>query len=66
MSRGHEFVEAEGIRYAIRLPANSILQSKIGYLLKRLAWLGDRRTRCAATTPASAIRRRVGRNPGGW
>src|SRR6202040_1565429 len=31
----YEFLEAEGIGYAIRLPANSILQSKIGYLLKR-------------------------------
>jgi hypothetical protein len=31
----YEFLEAEGMAYAIRLPANSILQSKIGYLLKR-------------------------------
>jgi Transposase DDE domain group 1 len=31
----YEFLEAEGMVYAIRLPANSILQSKIGYLLKR-------------------------------
>jgi hypothetical protein len=31
----YEFLEAEGMSYAIRLPANSILQSKIGYLLKR-------------------------------
>jgi hypothetical protein len=31
----YEFLEAEGMGYAIRLPANSILQSKIGYLLKR-------------------------------
>jgi hypothetical protein len=31
----YEFLEAEGLGYAIRLPANSILQSKIGYLLKR-------------------------------
>jgi len=30
----YEFLEAEGMGYAIRLPANSILQSKIGYLLK--------------------------------
>ena len=27
---------------------------------------GDRRTRCAVTTPASAIRRRAGRSRGGW
>jgi hypothetical protein len=31
----YEFLEAAGMGYAIRLPANSILQSKIGYLLKR-------------------------------
>src|SRR5262252_7735729 len=31
----YKFLEAEGIGYAIRLPANSILQSKIGFLLKR-------------------------------
>jgi hypothetical protein len=30
-----EFLEAEGIGYAIRLPANSVLQRRIGYLLKR-------------------------------
>ena len=31
----YDFLEAEGIGYTIRLPANSILQSRIGYLLKR-------------------------------
>ena len=31
----YEFLEAEGIGYTIRLPANSVLQDKIGYLLKR-------------------------------
>ncbi len=31
----YEFVEAERIKYAIRLPANRILQDRIGYLLKR-------------------------------
>src|SRR5512133_1705761 len=31
----YDFLEAEGMGYAIRLPANSILQSKIRYLLKR-------------------------------
>src|SRR5215469_646318 len=31
----YEFLETEGMGYAIRLPANSILQSKIGFLLKR-------------------------------
>ena len=31
----YEFLEAEDYKYAIRLPANHILQDKIGYLLKR-------------------------------
>ena len=31
----YEFLEAEGYKYAIRLPANRILQDRIGYLLKR-------------------------------
>ena len=32
----YEFLETEGIKYyAIRLPANSVLQDSIGYLLKR-------------------------------
>jgi len=31
----YESLEAEGIGYTIRLPANSVLQSRIGHLLKR-------------------------------
>jgi hypothetical protein len=31
----YEFLEAEGFKYAIRLPANQVLQESIGYLLKR-------------------------------
>ena len=31
----YEFLEAERIKYAIRLPANRVLQERIGYLLKR-------------------------------
>jgi Transposase DDE domain group 1 len=31
----YEFLETEGIGYAIRLPANRVLQDRIGYLLKR-------------------------------
>jgi Transposase DDE domain group 1 len=31
----YEFLEAEGMGYEIRLPANRVLQDKIGYLLKR-------------------------------
>ena len=33
----YEFLEAEGMGYAIRLPANRVLQDKIGYLPKRPA-----------------------------
>src|ERR1700737_2167606 len=31
----YEFLEAEGIKYAIRLPANRVLQGRIGHLLTR-------------------------------
>ena len=31
----YEFLEGEGIGYVIRLPANPVLQERIGYLLKR-------------------------------
>ncbi len=31
----HEFLEAEGYKYTIRLPANAVLQERIGWLLKR-------------------------------
>jgi hypothetical protein len=31
----YEYLEAEGIGYAIRLPANRVLQERIGYLLRR-------------------------------
>jgi hypothetical protein len=31
----YEFLEAEGMGYAIRLPTNRVLQERIGYLLKR-------------------------------
>jgi Transposase DDE domain group 1 len=31
----YEFLEAEGFKYAVRLPANQILQERIAYLLKR-------------------------------
>ncbi len=31
----YEFLEAEGYAYAIRLPANSVLQAQIAHLLTR-------------------------------
>ena len=35
MPEVYEYLETERIKYAIRLPANQVLQSRIGYLLKR-------------------------------
>jgi len=35
MPEVYEYLEAERIKYAIRLPANQVLQNRIGYLLKR-------------------------------
>ena len=35
MPEVYECLEAERIKYAIRLPANQVLQNRIGYLLKR-------------------------------
>jgi hypothetical protein len=35
MPEVYDFLEAERIKYAIRLPANQVLQSRIGYLLTR-------------------------------
>jgi hypothetical protein len=35
MPEVYEFLEAGQIKYAIRLPANRVLQDSIGYLLKR-------------------------------
>jgi len=35
MPEVYEFLEAERIKYAIRLPANQVLQGRIGYLLTR-------------------------------
>ena len=61
----YEFLEAGHIGYAIRLPANSVLQRRIGYL--RSARSAARRTRCAATTAASPIGRRAGtRRAASW
>ena len=60
----YEFLEGDDIGYTIRLPANRVLQDRIGYLLK--CPVGRPRTRCAATTPASAIRHRAGTKAAGW
>jgi hypothetical protein len=46
--------EAWGMLYAIRLPANKILQESIAHLLTRP--VGRPPAMCGAVTPASAIR----------
>ncbi len=60
----YEFLEAEGYKYTIRLPANAVLQESIGRLLKRP--VGVRRTRCGATTPVSATGPDRGAEPAVW
>jgi hypothetical protein len=42
----YEYLEAEGIKYAIRLPANSVLQGRIGYLLTRPVGRPPNEVRC--------------------
>ena len=56
----YEFLEVEGFKYAIRLPANSVLQESIGYLLKRPVGRPPIEVRRYYAT--SAIRRRPGRS----
>jgi hypothetical protein len=60
----YEFLEAEGMGYAIRRPANRALQEKTGYLLERPVGRPPHEVRLLL--PASAIKRRAGRNLGGW
>ena len=60
----YDLLEAEGVRYAIRLPANQVLQRRIGQLPTGRS-AGRRRSRSFGS-PASAIRPRVGPRPGAW
>jgi len=60
----YEFLETEGIGYTIRLPANTVLQNRIGHLLKRP--IGRPPHEVRATLPASAIKRRAGKSRGMW
>jgi hypothetical protein len=62
MHKVYEFPKAERMKYAIRLPANQVLQSRIGYLLTRS---DDLRIMCAGSMPISAIRPGPGPSPGG-
>ena len=52
MPEVYEFLEAERIKYAIRLPANRVTCSSVRS--------GDLRTRYVASTPISAIEREAG------
>jgi hypothetical protein len=54
----YEFLEAEQIKYAIRLPANG--SYKTGSATCSSARLGDHRTRCVGSMPISLIRREAG------
>jgi hypothetical protein len=60
----YEFLEAEGFNYAIRLPANNVLQESIGYLLKPPSLALP--SRSDGTTPTSATRRKAGSVRAGW
>ena len=53
----YEFLEAEGFKYAIRLPANKVLQDSIAHLLKReVGPSAGHRTTCAGITQTSATK----------
>jgi hypothetical protein len=65
MPEVYEFLEAERIKYAIRLPADQLLQSRIGYIYSR-AQSDDLRTMCAGSMPISAIRPEPGPSRGGY
>ena len=58
----HEYLEAEGFLYAIRLPKNQILQESIGHLLPRP--VGRPPTMCGVIMPVSAIRPEAGTGNG--
>ena len=58
MPEVYEFLEAEQIKYAIRLPANQILQHRSASCSS--ARSDDHRTRCVDSMPISPIRREAG------
>jgi hypothetical protein len=63
MPEVYQFLEAERIKYAIRLPANQVLQSRIGICSR--AQSDDLRTMCAGSMPTSTIRPEPGPSRGG-
>jgi hypothetical protein len=63
-SQVYELLETERIKYAIRLPANRILQERIGYVLKRPV---GRPSHDVRQSYANLIHQAgTGRNPAGW
>jgi hypothetical protein len=56
----YEYLEAEGIKYATRLPANRVLQERIGHLLKRP--VGRPSNDVRRPMPASPISQEADRN----
>jgi hypothetical protein len=60
----YTFLEAERFRYAIRLPANAVLQRRIAHLLKRP--IGVRPMRSGVSTRAFAIEQLLGTARAGW
>ena len=63
MPEVYEFLEAERIKYAIRLPANQVLQGRISYLLKRP--VGRPPNEVRRSMLISAIRPEAGRGRAG-
>src|SRR5262249_48432106 len=63
MPEVYEFLEAERIKYAIRLPANQVLRA--GSAICSRAQSDDLRTMCAGVMRASAIRPEPGPSRGG-
>ncbi len=63
MPEVYEFLEAERIKYVIRLPANRVLQDRIGYLLKRP--VGRPLNEVRRFDTISAIRPEAGRSRAG-
>jgi hypothetical protein len=53
----YELLEAEGVGYAVRLPANAVLQGRIGHLLTRPVGRPPKRPRVFHTSFGSGVQR---------
>ncbi len=60
----YDYLEPRDIGYAIRLPANEVLQEHIKHLLKRPVGRPPKKPIFGTTT--SSIRQKAGITPGGW